>query len=134
MLTLSIIAIDNLKSHIRVNAVCPSWVYTPMNQASLQCVPQLGAMIKAASPLGGAAIVEEVADYIVFEQSERKLHRWSGSDCRCCIHFDDVYAAIRVYLPESAPSDSFVKSGDNSGQEIQQQRTRVAAKKLNPGS
>ena len=59
-------AVDNLKHHIRVNAVCPSWVDTPMMQASLQRVPPLGSIIKAASPLGRAAHPEEIADYIVF--------------------------------------------------------------------
>ncbi|KAI0179463.1 NAD(P)-binding protein [Hypoxylon sp. FL1284] len=60
------IAIDCAKDHIRVNAVCPSWVDTPMMQASLQRVPQLGQIIQSVSPLGRAATVEEVADYIVF--------------------------------------------------------------------
>lgn len=60
------IAMDCTKSHIRVNAVCPSWVDTPMMQASLQRVPQLGQAIQTFSPLHRAATVEEVADYIVF--------------------------------------------------------------------
>lgn len=60
---------DGVKSHIRVNAVCPSWVDTPMNHASLQRVPQLGHLIKAICPLGRVATVEEVADYIVFLSS-----------------------------------------------------------------
>lgn len=64
--SLTAAAIDNIDRHIRVNAVCPSWVDTPMMQASLQRVPRLGEMIKSASPLGRAAEVEEVADYIVF--------------------------------------------------------------------
>lgn len=59
-------AIDTLKSHIRVNAVCPSWVDTPMNHASLQRVPQLAQIIKAVSPLQQVATTDEVADYIVF--------------------------------------------------------------------
>ncbi|ROV87888.1 hypothetical protein VMCG_10296 [Cytospora schulzeri] len=59
-------AIDCLQSHIRVNTVCPSWVDTPMIEASLQRVPQLGQLIQAVSPLKRAATVEEVADYIVF--------------------------------------------------------------------
>lgn len=59
-------AMDGVLPHIRVNAVCPSWVDTPMNKASLERVPQLGLMIKAISPLHRVAQVEEVADYIVF--------------------------------------------------------------------
>lgn len=59
-------AIDNVKNGIRVNAVCPSWVDTPMMQASMERTPPLGGIIKAASPLGRAADPEEVADYIVF--------------------------------------------------------------------
>ena len=37
-----------------------------MLQASLKRIPSLGATIKAASPLGRAAGLDEVADYIVF--------------------------------------------------------------------
>ncbi|KAJ2978635.1 hypothetical protein NUW58_g7436 [Xylaria curta] len=59
-------AIDCQKHYIRVNAVCPSWVDTPMMKASLQRVPQLAQMIKAVSPLQRAASAEEVADYIIF--------------------------------------------------------------------
>jgi NAD(P)-dependent dehydrogenase (short-subunit alcohol dehydrogenase family) len=57
---------DCIKPNIRVNAVCPSWVDTPMNQASLQRVPHLEQAIKAISPLKRVATVDEVADYIVF--------------------------------------------------------------------
>ena len=35
-------------------------------QASLERVPQMGAMIKAVSPLKRAATPEEVVDYIIF--------------------------------------------------------------------
>ena len=59
-------AVDLLSLNIRVNSVCPSWVDTPMMQASLQRVPQLGAVIKAVSPLKRAAVPEEVVDYIMF--------------------------------------------------------------------
>lgn len=59
-------AIDCFQSHIRINTVCPSWVDTPMMQASLKRVPHLGQFVQAVSPLKRAATVEEVADYIVF--------------------------------------------------------------------
>lgn len=60
------LALDLIPSHIRVSAVCPSYVDTPMMQASLKRIPQLGAMIKTMSPLGRAATPEEVVDYIMF--------------------------------------------------------------------
>jgi NAD(P)-dependent dehydrogenase (short-subunit alcohol dehydrogenase family) len=57
---------DCLKSKIRVNAVCPSWVDTPMNRATIQRVPQMEQLIQVISPLGRVASTEEVVDYIMF--------------------------------------------------------------------
>ena len=37
-----------------------------MMQESLKRVPQLGAMVKAVSPLKRAAVPEEVVNYIIF--------------------------------------------------------------------
>jgi len=59
-------ALDNMKHHIRVNAVCPGWVDTPMFQASLKRIPQLSQMVQSMSPLGRAAAPEETANVIVF--------------------------------------------------------------------
>ncbi|KAI1160271.1 NAD(P)-binding protein [Nemania serpens] len=59
-------ALDCLQSHIRINAVCPSWVDTPMMDRSLARITQLAQIIKAVSPLHRAATVEEVTDYIIF--------------------------------------------------------------------
>lgn len=59
-------ALDNAKYHIRVNAVCPFFVDTPMLQQALKRVPPLAKRIEIVSPLGRAALPEEVADIIVF--------------------------------------------------------------------
>ncbi|KAK3172342.1 hypothetical protein OEA41_005663 [Lepraria neglecta] len=57
---------DNKKHHIRVNAICPSWVDTPMMERILQRKPQLEQVIEKVSPLERMAEPEEVADVIVF--------------------------------------------------------------------
>lgn len=59
-------AADNVKHHIRVNAVCPSWVDTPMMERALEKTPQLQKLIQVMAPPGRMAAPEEVADVIVF--------------------------------------------------------------------
>lgn len=49
-----------------MNAVCPSYVATPMLERSLKRSPRLEKMIQQATPLSRAALPEEVADVIVF--------------------------------------------------------------------
>ncbi len=60
------LALDCADKGVRVNAVCPTWVRTQMVEAECQKNPQLEGAIKALSPLGRAAEVEEVAGVIVF--------------------------------------------------------------------
>lgn len=69
--TYVLIAVDALalQSSIRVNAVCPCWVDTPMVQNAVKTNPMLGEAIKTLSPLKRAAAPDEVADYIVFLSS-----------------------------------------------------------------
>ena len=59
-------ALDLLHKQIRVNSVCPSWVDTPMTQASVQRNPKWGAIIQTLSPLKRAASPSEVAAYVCF--------------------------------------------------------------------
>ncbi|KAF7531941.1 hypothetical protein G7054_g8403 [Neopestalotiopsis clavispora] len=58
-----------LNSGIRVNAVCPGWVDTPMVQKSVEENPVVQYAIDNITPLKRAATVDEVADYIVFLSS-----------------------------------------------------------------
>ncbi|MCJ1311388.1 hypothetical protein MMC25_005059 [Agyrium rufum] len=59
-------AIDNAKYGIRVNAVCPSWVDTPMVDRAISANPDLGIMISRAVPLGRIAQQQEVSDIVIF--------------------------------------------------------------------
>ncbi|KAI1843479.1 hypothetical protein JX265_001827 [Neoarthrinium moseri] len=58
-----------LQSAIRVNAVCPCWVDTPMVQLGIEKNPMLKPVIDNLTPLKRAASVDEVADYIIFLSS-----------------------------------------------------------------
>ena len=60
------VAIDNTAHRVRVNAVCPSWVRTPMLEEEIRLNPSVPDAIKAACPFGRIAEPEEVADVIVF--------------------------------------------------------------------
>ncbi|XDG07832.1 hypothetical protein ABKA04_007447 [Annulohypoxylon sp. FPYF3050] len=61
-------AVDSLvlQSGIRVNAVCPAWVDTPMVRNAAKENPMIQQAIETITPLKRAAAVDEVADYIVF--------------------------------------------------------------------
>jgi NAD(P)-dependent dehydrogenase (short-subunit alcohol dehydrogenase family) len=62
-------ALDLAKHGIRVNAICPSWVETPMVDAAVAGSKELGQMMQRVIPMGRIAKVEEVADVIVFMSS-----------------------------------------------------------------
>lgn len=60
------IALENGAHGIRVNAVCPSWVDTPILDLSFEKMPQLRGFIDSVVPLGRIAQPEEVGDVIAF--------------------------------------------------------------------
>ncbi|KAJ4296340.1 hypothetical protein N0V90_006385 [Kalmusia sp. IMI 367209] len=62
-------ALDLAKHGIRVNAICPSWVETPMVDAAIAGNEELHKMMQRVIPMGRIAKVEEVADVIVFMTS-----------------------------------------------------------------
>ncbi|KAL8769664.1 MAG: hypothetical protein Q9209_004461 [Squamulea sp. 1 TL-2023] len=59
-------ALDCASQGVRINAVCPTWVRTPMFEEECTKNPQLQEMIKALSPLGRAAEPEEIAGAVLF--------------------------------------------------------------------
>ncbi|XXG95637.1 hypothetical protein Hte_001905 [Hypoxylon texense] len=59
-------ALDHAAEGIRVNAVCPTWVRTPLLDIELQKNPEVQGMISAIVPIKRAAECEEVSDTIAF--------------------------------------------------------------------
>lgn len=95
-------ALDHAKEHIRVNAVCPGSVDTPMlrwaadlfrnDKTNEQMVKEWGRMY----PLGRVAKAEEVAELVAFLASE-KASFITGSEYKVD---GGLLAAIGVALPE----------------------------------
>lgn len=63
------VALDNTMHHIRVNAICPAWVDTPMMAADFDKQHELKNIIQAVSPVQRMAVPDEVGDLIVFLSS-----------------------------------------------------------------
>src|SRR5215472_14847981 len=61
-------AIEYADAHIRVNAVCPGYIRTPMTEPSMQL---RGAAILAQTPLKRMGNPEEIAEMVVWLCSER---------------------------------------------------------------
>lgn len=60
------IGLDHAPDGIRINAVCPTWVRTPLLDVELKKNPEVQGMISAIVPIKRAAECEEVSDTIVF--------------------------------------------------------------------
>jgi NAD(P)-dependent dehydrogenase (short-subunit alcohol dehydrogenase family) len=58
--------LDHSPEGIRCNAVCPSWVRTPLLEADIEKNPEVQAMIEAIVPIKRVAECEEVTDTVVF--------------------------------------------------------------------
>lgn len=59
------LAMDVAAKGIRVNAICPGWVNTPMHHTELQKIPQIIEFIKRAVPIGRVAEPEEIGENVV---------------------------------------------------------------------
>ncbi|KAL1613136.1 hypothetical protein SLS60_001368 [Paraconiothyrium brasiliense] len=58
--------LDHAPDGIRVNAVCPTWVRTPLLDDELKKNPDVQGMISAVVPIKRAAECEEVSDVVAF--------------------------------------------------------------------
>jgi len=61
-------ALEYAEAHIRVNAVCPGFIQTPMTEGALQ---RRGEWIMAQTPLGRMGQPGEIAEMVVWLLSER---------------------------------------------------------------
>ena len=59
-------ALEYAKSGIRVNAVCPGLIQTPMVERLTNAQPQLGEALIAAEPIGRTGRPEEIAESVVW--------------------------------------------------------------------
>ncbi|KAG8158733.1 hypothetical protein KVR01_011176 [Diaporthe batatas] len=66
MATTKMAAMDHSPQGIRVNAVCPTWVRTPLLDVELKKNPEVQGMISAVVPIKRAAECEEVSDTIAY--------------------------------------------------------------------
>jgi NAD(P)-dependent dehydrogenase (short-subunit alcohol dehydrogenase family) len=71
VLILGSIALDFAPDGVRINAICPSWVDTPMVSAAIDGNAELGQAIDKVVPLGRIAQPEEISDIILFLCSPR---------------------------------------------------------------
>jgi NAD(P)-dependent dehydrogenase (short-subunit alcohol dehydrogenase family) len=60
------VALDYAKQNIRVNAVCPGVIHTPMIDRFTGGDPEVIAQMVAAKPMGRMGLPEEIAETVVF--------------------------------------------------------------------
>ncbi|RYP79505.1 hypothetical protein DL769_002924 [Monosporascus sp. CRB-8-3] len=68
------IALENAAYGIRVNAICPGWVDTPMVDAAIAGNPNLPKMMKTVIPMSRIAQPDEIADVVMFMTCPRSSY------------------------------------------------------------
>jgi NAD(P)-dependent dehydrogenase (short-subunit alcohol dehydrogenase family) len=64
-------AVENARLGIRINAICPGSIDTPMLRAAMDTDPSVEKMIRASMPIGRLGEAEEVAEAVVWLCSDR---------------------------------------------------------------
>ena len=64
-------AVENARTGIRINAICPGSIDTPMLQSAMAIDPQVKKMILAGQPGGRLGTPEEIAEAVVWLCSDR---------------------------------------------------------------
>jgi NAD(P)-dependent dehydrogenase (short-subunit alcohol dehydrogenase family) len=64
-------AVENARLGIRINAICPGSIDTPMLRAAMDADPSVEKMIRASMPIGRLGEAEEVAEAVVWLCSDR---------------------------------------------------------------
>ncbi|MFC2000766.1 SDR family oxidoreductase, partial [Chloroflexota bacterium] len=59
-------ALENAKKGIRVNAVCPASIDTPMTREAMNVGPQIKTLIETMQPVGRVGQPEEVAQAVLW--------------------------------------------------------------------
>jgi len=64
-------AVENAKTGVRINAVCPGSTDTPMLQASMKASPEIERLVLSSAPSGRLGEAAEIAQAIVWLCSDR---------------------------------------------------------------
>jgi len=64
------VALEYAKQNIRVNAICPAFVETPMIEAICQKNPKLKRRFESCQPMGRMARPEEIANAVIYLLSD----------------------------------------------------------------
>ena len=57
---------DYARDNIRVNAICPAFIHTPMVDGPIENDPQLGIKVLGLHPIGRLGTVEEIAEAVLW--------------------------------------------------------------------
>lgn len=98
-------AVEYASAGIRINAVCPGWIRTPMVEATLAFDPELESQIASAQPIGRIGAPKEVAEVVVWLCSD-----WASFVIGHCLIVDGGSTADSMNLRTHAGADTIIDS------------------------